>query len=80
MTTTVKDTLFYYVTQYSLVDHNQSFDAMEAIAGIKESLSRGHSSPYISTIFPMLGLHLYPEEGVKKFLQNVGKYVRRCST
>jgi hypothetical protein len=28
MTMTVKDTLLYYMTQYSLEDHHQSFEAM----------------------------------------------------
>jgi hypothetical protein len=52
---------------------------METIAGIEESPVRGHSSPYISITLPMLGLFLYPEDGVKKCLQNVDKYVRRWS-
>jgi hypothetical protein len=59
MTMTVKDTLLYYMIQYSLVDLDQSFEAMETIVGIERFSGRGNSSPYISTIFPLLGLILH---------------------
>lgn len=57
------------MTEYSLVVHNQSFEAMETIAGIEEYPGCGHSFSYISTIFPVLGLLLYAEDGVKKFFK-----------